>query len=73
MFSMMKTPVDDSHHTWLELSHPLADELAHMAESKAAKLEWLLLERLAPEPVLKNVQLGEEERAAQLEVRRRYN
>lgn len=45
-------------------------ELAQMAKSKAAKLEWLLLQRLAPEPVLTNVTLCDEERAAQLEEER---
>jgi hypothetical protein len=33
-----------------------AGELAQMAKSKAAKLEWLLLQRLAPEAL----RLGEE-------------
>lgn len=45
-------------------------ELAQMAQTKAAKLEWLLLQRLVPEPVLNNVKLDEEERNAQLEEER---
>lgn len=67
--SLLKAAGDEVKVVSMELD-AVKGELAQMAKSKAAKLEWLLLQRLAPEPVLTNVTLCDEERAAQLEEER---